>query len=277
MNAWQPFFCPAIRLVPALPMSRGHGPAVLALAVAALGGCAPDSTPVARLDVEPRQIRLAYPHVTPIRLRWEPARPLDRLRGKPVVFVHLLDQRRKVRRTLDHTLPEDWTLGSPIAYELELTQSALKRPLPAGTYLLTLGLYDDSWGYRWPLTIVHAEDIGEREYCVGELVVPQISAHPRFTFSKEWLPNHRLEQPGVIVVRDVVDPGWIVLRMRAPLGLRIDADCDPTGGRWYERGRPWVRIPATPGSCRIDLEPPVGGTLQLEELAWRASAGETKR
>jgi hypothetical protein len=162
-------------------------PKVAAFALC-LAGCGGGQEPVARLAVEPRQVRLGYPEIAELRLTWQPLDEFaERTRGA-LVFVHLLDAPGEIVRTFDHPLPEGWQDGGPVTYPLKLFQSALAQPLPPGTYRLTMGLYDGRGRRRWPLS-TGGPDLGRHEYQVAEVLVPPPDrAAPRFRFSPEWLP-----------------------------------------------------------------------------------------
>jgi hypothetical protein len=143
------------------------GPLVALLA--ALPGCRGDTRPAARLRVSPESVRLGPGACATIDFEWSPLRELDRLHGRPEVFVHLLDRPVRpfqVLQTFDHPLPFPWRPGRPQRDVVTLCQSALPQPLPAGTYFLTAGLVDDSWGYRWPLE-VDGGLAARREYRIG--------------------------------------------------------------------------------------------------------------
>src|SRR5262245_39249838 len=111
----------------------------IALAVVSLAGwlagCGGPQTPVAQLTVEPRQVTLPPAQVRPLRLTWTPSAALEG--EEPTVFIHLLDADSKVVRTFDHSFPERWREGTPVSYDVDLYQSALAPPLPAGQYRLT--------------------------------------------------------------------------------------------------------------------------------------------
>jgi hypothetical protein len=160
---------------------------VAALALC-LAGCRGEQEPMARLAVEPRRIELGYPQVAELRLTWELDADLARGGQPPTVFVHLLDGPGEIVRTFDHVPPVRWEEGVSAAYPLPLYQSALAPPLPAGTYRLTLGLYDGKSRRRWPLE-APGPDLGRHEYHVADVVVPAPRpGGPHFTFSPQWLP-----------------------------------------------------------------------------------------
>src|SRR6185295_14991693 len=157
----------------------------IALAAAALtAACGGKHTPVARVEVEPHQVPLPFSQVRTVHLTWTPTAALDG--EQPTVFVHLLDDRRKVVRTFDHAFPQRWREGAPVSYDVKLYQSALAPPLPAGKYGLTLGLYAKD-GKRWALDGL-GEPVARDEYRAGEVEVPPQKPHLRFAFSNTWLP-----------------------------------------------------------------------------------------
>ena len=83
-----------------------------------------------------------------------------------MVFVHVLDGRRRIVGGFDHPLPHPWVPGTSQEYELPVCPSAAEPKIPPGTYPLTVGLYDDSWGYRWIL-LATDPDVSRREYAVA--------------------------------------------------------------------------------------------------------------
>jgi hypothetical protein len=158
--------------------------AAVSLSAVSLAGCGGKQTPVATVEVSPRQLRLPFSQVRTVHLAWTPTVALE---GEPpTVFVHLLDANRKVVRTFDHPFPQKWREGGQISYDLKLYQSSLAPPLPPGKYQVTLGLYNKE-GRRWAL-----EGLGEpkarNEYDVAEVEVPTENPSPRFAFSPTWLP-----------------------------------------------------------------------------------------
>jgi hypothetical protein len=157
----------------------------LAFAIAALAAaCGGEHTPVARVQVEPQQIRLPFSQAQPLHLTWTPTAALGG--EQPTVFIHLLDDRRKVVRTFDHAFPQRWREGTPVSYDIKLYQSALAPPLPSGKYALTLGLYGKD-GKRWALDGL-GESVGRDEYKVGDIEAPEQRPNPRFLFSPNWQP-----------------------------------------------------------------------------------------
>jgi hypothetical protein len=222
-------------------------------------------------------------------------RALDRLHGSPVVFVHLLDrtgQRSTLVRTFDHALPSPWTAGQPQDDEIDVYQSALADPLPPGRYVLSLGLYDDSWGYRWRLET--GPEVARREYSAASVEVsgPDPSA-PKFSFSGGWQPieavptrqvlAHRcLAAPATLSVDEIRAPGVLRLQWTIPSGLALATTCEAGKEEKLGAGRQWIgiRLPfgAGGGRCEVRLDPgalpanvPAGPAIAtcLEVLSWR--------
>lgn len=133
-------------------------------------GCA-RREPVGRLGVTPAKTVVALGGCAPLRFEWLPAAPLDRVHGKVFVFVHLLAEPGNPDGNLDHPLPEPWRPGHAQSYEIQACPSAFEPPLRPGTYRLTAGLYDESWGYRWPLEAGGGAQTDRREYVMGSVVV----------------------------------------------------------------------------------------------------------
>src|SRR5258708_2680222 len=119
-----------------LPTSLVASLAVVSLVAGCGGG---KQTPVARVEVEPSQLRLTFGQAQTVRLTWTPSSPLG---GEtPTVFVHLLDSQQKVARAFDHSFPQRWREGAPVTDDFKVYQSALAPPLPAGKYQVVVGLY----------------------------------------------------------------------------------------------------------------------------------------
>ena len=276
------------------------GPAALAFA-ALLAGCREGSTPAASLSFTPAAVRLAYPQSAAVKLSWRPARELDRLHGKPLVFVHLLDRAEgtsTVLRTFDHALPQAWAAGKPQDYELDLYQSALAEPLPPGRYVLSLGLYDDSWGYRWPLQ-TGGPEAARREYRVATVEVSGADpSAPKFSFSAGWreteavptrqvLAHRCLSGPASLLIGEIRAAGTLRLLWTIPGQPRIAfaSTCEEGRRETLAIGQTWVsvRVPAdmAGGRCELRVEPeqpPAGAAMApapaacLEVLAWRPDA-----
>ncbi len=271
--------------------------AFLALAMTAAAGCRGRQEPVASLSVAPKDVTLPAGRVSGMKLTWNPKSPLDNLQGKPRVFVHLLASGRNLVRTFDHPLAEEWTPSKAQSYEIELYQSALAEPLPAGAYELTAGLYDDASGERWALD--SGDAVGKREYRVATVVVRAAEGGtPTYDFTGGWLDA----EPGgskqvitrrcargeaMITVRRVGSPGTIVLGSSVPKlasgswGGAVDVTASCAAERAQVNGPEiqWARVPVAPSAsepaCEIrftPVPPAAGGNERsfcLEVLAWR--------
>lgn len=253
---------------------------------AGLAACRGGSDPVGSVSLDPNIVLLGYPQSVAVRFRWRPVRELDRRHGSPVVFVHLLDrtgQTSTLLRTFDHALPSLWTPGQPQNDEVDVYQSALADPLPPGRYVLSLGLYDDSWGYRWPLET--GPEVARREYSAASVEVsgPDPSA-PKFSFSGGWQPieavatrqvlAHRcLAGPATLSVEEIRAPGILRLQWTIPEALALATTCETGRDEKLGGGRPWVgiRLPASAGGgrCEVRLDP---GVLSANVPAGRATA-----
>lgn len=262
---------------------------------AGLSACRGGSQSVGSVSANPNVVRLGYPQSAEVKFRWSSVRPLDRLHGSPLVFVHLLDrtgQTSVLWRTFDHALPGPWTPGQSQEDAIDVYQSALAEPLPPGKYVLSLGLYDDSWGYRWPLET--GPEVARREYNVASVEVsgPDPSA-PKFSFAGGWqavetvstrqvLAHRCLSGPATLAVEEIRAPGAVRLQWTSPFGLALQTTCETGRNETLGPGRPWVgvRLPASAagGRCEIHLVPgvrpadaPAGGPTAacLEVLSWR--------
>lgn len=196
---------------------------LLALSLGVLACGEDDGPPVARVDVTPRQLQLGFPEVQTLQLAWNPTAELEGLSSQPMVFIHLLDDKKKLVRTFDHPFPQRWRPGTPVTYDARLFQSQLAPPLSPGAYTVTVGLYEGK--RRWAL-----EGLGERidrgEYVAAQVEVPSESTAPKLVFSPQWLPvepgadrqvlvRRWLNGQGAIRLEGVREPGalWMVLRI----------------------------------------------------------------
>lgn len=277
-------------------MRSGFGVVVLA---AGLVACRGGTGPVGSVAVDPSVVRVGYPQSVAVKLRWRPVRALDRLHGSPVVFVHLLDrsgQTSALLRTYDHALPAPWVAGQPQDDEIDVYQSALADPLPPGRYVLSLGLYDDSWGYRWPLEI--GPEVARREYRAASVEVtgPDPSA-PKFSFGGAWKPAeavatkqvlaHRcLAGKATLSVDEIRAPGILRLQWTIPFSLALETTCETGRDEKLGPDRRWVglRLPVSAGGGRCEVrfepgEPPANASAAiapapcLEVLSWRPDQG----
>ena len=269
--------------------------AVLILATAA--GCREKAEPVATLSIEPKDVNLPAGHAAGWKLSWNPKAPLDNAQGKPRVFVHVVGPGRNLLRTFDHRLAEEWTPFKAQSYEIDLYQSAIAEPLPAGAYEVTAGLYDDSSGERWALEAA-GDEVGRREYRVATLVVPpEPGGKPDYAFGGDWLAEpggskQVIERrcargEGTIAVRGVASAGTLLIGSSVPKlasgawggAVAVTATC---GTERYEINGPevqWTRIPVAPSAAdpacevRFTPVPPAAGGYErsvcIEVLAWR--------
>lgn len=283
----------------------------IALAAAALAaGCGGEHTPVARVQVEPQQVRLPFSQAQALRLTWTPTAALDG--EQPTVFVHLLDNRGKVVRTFDHAFPQRWREGSPVSYDVKLYQSAMAPPLPAGKYSLTLGLYGKD-GKRWALDGL-GEPVARDEYKAGDIEAPDQRPNPRFLFSPNWQPpepggDRQVLARRWMAERAVVRLGhqrgagtvWMVVRIPEPKSpdykvvlepgasapaVRVLGSCGGTEANLTGPGLHEIELAMEPppkgGFCRVLLssnfllEPTAVGrkrSVSLENIAWIPRGG----
>ena len=241
--------------------------------------------PVARVSVSPNPIVLAYPQCATIDFDWRPLRPLDRLRGKPLVFVHLLDGPHHLVRTADHALPAEWKPNVPMKYAITMCQSALAPALRPGTYQLKIGLYDDQLGYRWPLE-TGGEETGRRGYRVAKVSVPRDAPTPAFAFAGSWLPTETVESHQILARRwfagsasmsiaNIRGPGAIHLELHLPQGATLASDCAVPRERLLLPGDQTLdlRVESAPtgGRCTIQWMPADGNAKsrgRLDVAAW---------
>jgi hypothetical protein len=282
-------------------------PLALAALVLCASACREEATPVGSLQLQPSQIRLGPGRVQPVRFTWTPTAALEEDAGPPMVFVHLLDGEGKVVRTFDHPFPQRWREGTPVSYDIELYQSVLAPPLPAGSYRLTAGLYGRG-KHRWALEGL-GEEVDRAEYVAAQVEVPAQDDGPQFNFSATWLPvepggdrqlvaRRWLIGRGGIRMVNVRNPGtlWTVVRIPPAEGpdeklvlkpgqtipsVLIRGTCggvemSVSGPGPHEIEVPIQDVPAE-GACRVILIPNFHyetpnvrdkRTISLENLAW---------
>ena len=263
-----------------------------AVALIRCGGRA-NSEPAGRVTTPSGMVKLLYPQSIPITLTWQPARPLDRRHGRVVAFVHLVrtgERRNEVFRTFDHALPKAWIPGEAQTDEVDLYQSALAEPLPPGRYVLSIGLYDEAGGYRWPLAT--GPEIARREYRLADVEVGGADpTAPKLDFSGGWQPVEILQNKQVLSRRPFVGASRVSFTSQAAGSVRVLVSLPPTGGPDSVRVAPscamdaaqtvpagrsrWVIVDVPAGPCHIDFEPsppegprtPVAASLDV--LSWR--------
>ncbi len=282
---------------------------LLALSLGVLACGEEEETPVARVDVTPRQLRLGFPEVQTLQLAWTPSAELEGLSSQPMVFIHLLDGKKKLVRTFDHPFPQKWRAGVPVRYDAKMFQSQLAPPLSPGAYTVTVGLYEGK--RRWALSGL-GERVDRDEYVAAQVTVPSETTAPKLVFSPQWLPaepggdrqvlvRRWLNSRGAIRLQGVRAPGtlWMVLRIPQPdagrerlelegaanlpgviVGACSGFEMSVSGPGTYE-----VEVPVdvTPnGACRVGINAnyvivpmtPSGKrhSVSLENVAWEAGA-----
>jgi hypothetical protein len=242
--------------------------------------------PVGQVEVRPQSLQVGYPEMRELHLAWQPTAGLDPADGQATVFVHLRDGRGQIVRTYDHPFPRAWQEGTPVPDGVRIFQSALAPPLPPGRYELTLGLYGNKSGKRWPLDVA-GPDLGRHEYQVAEVEVPAPGPHPRLAFAGPWLASESggsrqvvtlrwLDGAGVLRVEGISGPGtfWLMLKIPAGNGpgeklvlddasnapsVVVSSSCGGVEAGISGPGSHEVEIPidGTPagGSCEIRLKP----------------------
>jgi hypothetical protein len=255
--------------------------APLALAAAALA-CDGGGAPVGELEFTPREITLGWPELVEVRVRLRADRALPGGVTRPIVFLHLLDEPGSVVRTFDHGLPGDWAPGAAFDYPVRLAQSALAEPLPAGDYLLSLGVYTAEQG-RFALA-GEAEAIAKLEYRVASVRVPPAAADgPRARFSDDWLPLEPGADRQILARRSLAGgrsgalqfgplaaAGKIHLRVEIPESGRDGARVELAAGA----SQPKVRIASSCGGEQVEVAGAGGFDVDLDVPAGDATTCE---
>lgn len=258
-----------------------------------ISACRDPAVPVGRLQLGPGELHLAHGRCATVRLAWQPTAQLDRRHGRERAFLHLLEDEHRLVRTFDHPLPRPWSPGEPQAYELEICQSVLAAALPPGRYALSGGLYDDAWGYRWPL-IVEGPEIGPREYRLATVNVAA-SEGPELTLTGSWGPAEAVGDSQVVTRRWLAGDGGLVVSgitgrgevlftavvpQPGPAEVLLGSTCGlvPTGSLLPGRHAVALGVPvAPPGPCTVAFRTASAGGrtgetargLCLESLAWK--------
>lgn len=258
--------------------------ATLAVAALLLGGCKAAKAPVARLETNPPELRLAWPEAAEIEIGLIPTRELPGGVERPILFVHLLDEPGSVVRTFDHELRGGWKRGKEIRYRHRIFQSALAPPLAPGRYLLSVGLYDPALG-RFALDARGAA-IAKQEYQIATVEVPAASAAgPEARFSGEWWAPEPTADRQVIVARKLrgggngtiafgplVGPGTIHLGLAVPGASGAGTRLEVAGGGPAPKvtvssscGGQQTEVSGT-GRFELELAVPAGGAPASCEL-----------
>ncbi len=137
---------------------------------------------MARLEAGASRLELAHASSARVPVEWQALRPLDPPGATPVLFVHLLDGGGRLVRTFDRPLAEGWPEA---ADPIEIWQSALAEPLPAGSYRLTTGVYEVVSGQRWRLETSGGE-VDEGEYEIAAVEVSSDGRTPELAFEGDW-------------------------------------------------------------------------------------------
>ncbi len=156
---------------------------MIAIALSPLS-CAPHpEPPLAELRAGAGEAPLDYASSLKIPVGWRLLRALDPPDASPFLFVHLADGNGRMMRAYDRPIPENRADGDAI----EIWQSVLAEPLPAGRYRLTAGIYDLSTGRRWRLE-TNGEEIAGGEYQIAAIEVDSTRRKtPDLVFEGEWL------------------------------------------------------------------------------------------
>jgi hypothetical protein len=269
------------------------------LATTAFLACKSEETSVARLRAEPEKLALGWAEYRDVALVWEPTAQLDPSEGTPTVFVHLLRKNGEIEQTFDHPLPSRWQPGTPLRYNVRVTQSAIAPPLAPGKYWLTAGLYGSSQGERWPLAVEgEGRSLPRHEYALAEIEVAAGAPAnaPQFAFSPNWgapepgqdrqvLARRWLNGEGTLEAKGPHPAGtlWLALLIPdAPAGtvppaVSVSSPCGGFASFISGAGRHEIEIPvrqplAAGTGCAISLRPNFpprqGRSVALEGLAW---------
>ncbi len=239
-----------------------------------------EKSPAAHVRVVEKNMRLPFGRCTPVTLEWDMLRPLDRLGGKPVVFVHLLLPPHDVVRTFDHPFEGQWKPGSKQTYKLDLCQSLDAPRINPGSYIISAGLYDGADGDRWPLSS-DMREVGTFEYAVANAqATDEGDAARSIQLSGGWGALKSAEDRQ-IVARRLIDAGptasiHMINKMGDKLRLvfgvangqiTVTNSCAAGETRTLPNGFHTVELTACPGGeVRIDRN---GAKVSLESVAWK--------
>ncbi|HEX9799381.1 MAG TPA: hypothetical protein VGC00_04325 [Thermoanaerobaculia bacterium] len=223
--------------------------------------CGAGRTPVGSLEVSPSAIELAWPQFVDVRVRLRAERALPEGARRPIVFLHLLDEPGSVVRTFDHGLPGEWAVGHEFDYSVRVLLSALAEPLPAGEYLLSVGLYAPDHG-RFALR-TDADEVAKLEYLVAPVAVPATdTSAPRARFSDGWLPPEPGADRQILARRSLVGgtagtvefgplagPGTLLVRVEIPEETRDRARVELAAGE----SQPKLRVASSCGGEQVEV------------------------
>jgi hypothetical protein len=249
----------------------------IAFALVLTFACRQEEQPAAHVSIEPANIVIRHGHCATVTLQWEMLRPLDRLRGQPFVFVHLLERAHKVKRTFDHALPAQASALTQYPFDICLSAIAPPvEPVEPGRYILGAGLFDSEWGYRWPLATAGA-DLGEREYSLGTITVEPNGDPGRIEFRGGWRAPENVRDRQVVVRRTTMRDASILVVERRGENLRlamrtsgeatIGSKCGAQEMR-VNAGEHVVELRACDGA-EIKFQPKAGTLIALESVAWK--------
>jgi hypothetical protein len=246
------------------------GTLALALILGSMA-CGGGRSPVGSLEVTPTAIELDWPQFVDVHIRLRAERELPEDSPRPIVFLHLLDEPGSVVRTFDHGLPGEWIAGQQYDYSVRVLLSALAEPLPAGDYLLSIGLYTPDDG-RFALRTA-GEEVAKLEYLVAPVTVraPDTST-PRARFSEGWLPPEAGADRQILSRRSLVGgavgtvefgplaaPGTLHLRVEIPEETRDRARVELAPGE----SQPKLRVVSSCGGEQVEVSGAGGFDLDL--------------
>ncbi len=230
---------------------------VLGVVCSSFSCAGPKEAAVGELRADPGLLSVPFPGSRELRLDLMPTAVLAGAEP-PILFVHLISEPGDVLRTFDQPLPSPWRLGERQRFAVRIYQSAMARPLPAGRYGLSVGLYQPG-GRRWPLK-VGGEEVDRYEYRVAEIEVPPVNNEvARFEFSSGWsdpevgndlqvLARRWLGEEGQIMVAGLKPPGRLWLALRIPpapeRGVRVLA---------AGQSSPALKVTSTCGDLEIGI------------------------
>lgn len=233
---------------------------------------------MARLELPERTVSVPHGFCSTLTFDWQMLAPLEN-RGRPVVFVHLLDRPAHVVRTFDHVFSGQWTPGGRHQQKVDICQPVLAPPLVEGSYLLSVGMYDSKTEKRWPL-ITGGEEIGTREYRIGSIVVTRgesVEGSLEIAGEGETVPT---DDSQVVVRRFLKGPTTISIRrkmadkLRVVIGMQdrgtpitVSNRCQTGEERTLRSGHHVLEMTACEGG-QIGIDPRKAD-VSLESITWK--------